>query len=260
MQQKIVIANDTSTLFTPFDMSHGAPVMATWEAAVPIEWQKAINSSFHKLAHQVRHKDQAVAQWYHDCGYWINHVGPFGDIIFGPLSSARSIMFSAGAVRVQGEAVGFGAMVNAPPTPMLVCGSVPLPLGDATTSTGNSVIVGMDPLLDYLVCWNGVVIEMYIGFQMYGISVALALAALVAAPPAAGAGVLGIILGAVIPTSILDLAANVAPIAGDLLNRQLNPSQRAAEQVRRAGGQPGSGGENGATALGTDSPSTWDQI
>jgi hypothetical protein len=168
MEQKIVISNDVTMLYTAYcDVSHVVPIPCM-EMPANIEYVPSVNggllpiTNHHKLAQSVLHRNHAVAKFYHDCGRLIAHIGPF-DATIGPAMSGRYIMFSAMDVLVENEPIGFGTILNWPPTPMLSCGLVPLPVGEAITSMTNGVIVGMDLIWDYLASWEGMFVEMVFG-------------------------------------------------------------------------------------------------
>lgn len=171
MQQKIVIGSD-NTWFSPIRGVNGhlAPAGETFEADVAV--QHAPGSADHALAMRVLHKGQPTAQAFHNCGRYIPHipnpVNPFSvpSAALGYAMSSRVCMFSAWDVLVEGQPIAFGLLANTPPTPMLICGTIPLPMGDADTSAENGVIVGIDPW-DYVICCGGVTIEVGLAYALW---------------------------------------------------------------------------------------------
>jgi hypothetical protein len=127
-----------------------------------MNYLEPVNGSIgkHSFASHVLHKGQPVVQQFHDCGFLIQHVSPVGDHISGTLLSSRSVIFGAALVRVEGTAVGF-AVFDDPSTPMLTCGTYPMPVGASYDSTLNSVIVGMDPEWDHQCGWNHVYLMLF---------------------------------------------------------------------------------------------------
>ena len=238
MNKPVVVASDM-TVVTP-NCGHVVPLPAV-EVAVPIEHEASFNSYFrHRLAASVRHKNSAIAQGWHDCGRLIDHnLGPL-DVIVGYVMSSRQIMFSAGAVQVEGHPVGFATIVfgPGPPTPMLTCGLVPLPVGSAVTSASNTVIVGMHPILDYRACWEGVAIDIWAGTL---ISVASVLITIFTAG------------GAVAFDVASELGFFGLDALMDIAGRTLSPGQRWVE-YRRGDAPPAA-----PNSAGSD-PSSWPSI
>lgn len=163
MQQKVSIATDeTSHQGNPAsrvkNFSHIVPSLICMEACVPMRHVASLNGPIgkHSLATQVLHKGHPIAQQFHDCGYLITHMSPLGDHAIGPLQSSRVVIFGAGMVKIEGQAVGF-AIFDDPSTPMLTCGTYPLPVGASHDSTLNSVVVGMDPEWDHQCGWDHIV-------------------------------------------------------------------------------------------------------
>lgn len=179
MKDNVVVANDLTWLpvTVGFDVSH---MMAAPGFEVPcnIEWAAWANSGYHELAPTVLHQNSAIAQAWHNCGRLIAHLLQPPSVILGPLQSTRTIMFSAMAVRVEGSPIGFANLIlgQSMPTPMLTCGLVSLPVADAMTAPSNTVIVGMDPELDYALCWEGVVVEMAASAVIGAVNVVLTIA------------------------------------------------------------------------------------
>jgi hypothetical protein len=125
----------------------------------------------HSLAPHVLHKGQSVVQQFHDCGYLIQHVSPVADHITGTLQSSRVVIFGAGLVKIEGTAVGF-AIFKGPSTPMLTCGTYPMPVGGSHDSTLNSVVVGMDPEWDHQCGWDHVgllIFKSFVGQVIEGV-------------------------------------------------------------------------------------------
>ena len=173
MRQKVVIGNNTTWLFpASTDVSH-VLIVPCPEAPVNVQWAIWMNGNDkHKLAQNVRHKNQPIAQNFHDCGMLIPHLSPL-DWAVGPSASSRKIFFSAMDVLAQGKSVGFALITESPPTPMLSCGLIPLPVGEAWDAASNGVIVGMDPVLDYELCWEGIVVEIAVAAVQVGVQVAV---------------------------------------------------------------------------------------
>lgn len=177
MQQKVSTAGDLTIVAPAFiDISH-VILGPCVELPANIGYLPPINSGDHKLAHDVQHRGQAIAQAFHNCGRYIVHLSGYGDPAIGTFQSSRTCMFSAMEVLAENEPIGFGLLFNMPPTPMLTCGNIPLPIGDATDSVANSVIVGMDPLWDYALSWVGVAVEMLVARAVFEVGLGL--------PPAA---------------------------------------------------------------------------
>ncbi len=215
MEAHVVIATDL-TIALP-NVGHVMPMLSI-EVPVNIEWAIWANSSKHALARNVLHQGSPMAQAFHDCGKLIAHLQPL-DIILGPIQSSRQIMFSAMDVLIEGEPVGFAEAM----TPMLTCGLVPMPVGAAVTSYSNDVIVGMDFLWDFVLCWAGTIVEMVI---MGSVNTALTIAGM-----ATGGGST---FAAEVGKSAAETLVGIA--VGELLS-MLSPGRRYIEDMREQRGQ-----------------------
>lgn len=231
MHFHVLIGNDL-TIAAP-NVGHMMPVPAV-EAPVNIAWALWANGSKHKLANDVMHMHQPIAQGFHDCGRLIPHLSPL-DLVLGPAQSSRKVMLSAMDVKVQGEPVGLAEF------PMLTCGIVPMPCGLAPGALANEVLVGFDPLWDLLVCAIGVYLEVSV---VSTINIAIFIASLAGGP--------GGRIAAEVVKALAGLA--IAFFAGEVLS-EVDVARRVVEYLRSLRGKG-----RGIEAPPLDDPSAWDEI
>ena len=144
MQKKISIGSDRTWVAPAMtNVSHLIPTLPGVEMHVRMDHLAALNgpAGYHKLAVSVQHRNSAIVQHFHDCGRFIPHLTPY-DAVLGTCQSSRQVRFSESSVLIQELPVGFAMFLDSPPTPMLTCGMIPLPIGDACSSA-NGVKVGL---------------------------------------------------------------------------------------------------------------------
>lgn len=162
MQKKISIGSDLTWVAPAMTNISHVLFMPCPESPVNMDFVGSLNRPLghHQLADSVLHRNAKIVQHFHDCGRLIPHLSPI-DAVVGLAQSSRQVRFSESSVLIQGLPVGFAMLFSSTPTPMLTCGLIPLPIGDAC-SEGNGVIVGLDPL-DYDACVQGLLLDIAVG-------------------------------------------------------------------------------------------------
>lgn len=155
------------------------PLSPSVEIPVPIAYHPAALLGDHKLTSTVYHRSVWFALDGHDCGHGIIHICvpllplllPCGEMPLNILFSSRKAKFTAGEVKANGAAVACCTMIDLAvvPTPMMVCGVIPLPIvGTGTAVAFNSVLVGMH-WIDLVAGWVDVIVSMYFSVLLNGV-------------------------------------------------------------------------------------------
>lgn len=142
------------------------PRVPSLEIPVTILWPPGYACGVNRLTSTVYHNNLWIALREHDCGPNILHLclaAPPPCIVFPKhiIDSSRKAKFDAGEVKANGRGIACCTMFDLAvvPTPMMVCGSVPLPAaGTGTAVLFNSLIVGMH-LVDLLAGWADTLIS-----------------------------------------------------------------------------------------------------
>ncbi len=145
------------------------PIAPSIEGWAPIVWPGGLVGGKHKLTDTVYHNHVWIALKGHDLGMGLAHISiPVNDAltVIHILRSSRKAGFGAGEVKADKEPIACCTIIDPPglPTPMTVCGKVPMPsTGTGTATFGNSLLVGQS-WVDWLRGAVAAILGMVLGY------------------------------------------------------------------------------------------------